>query len=149
MSTSPKKFGHKMRDWMDRLVYVDKMKCIAIFLVFGVHCISLHGGWTSVGTSDAQRVFALMLYFICDCCVPLFFMATGILLNRRTVSWKGHFVKIIPVMCMYLYASLFCGLYKFFIEGQSVEKLLVGVGTFDTAGYGWYVKYYILLKLPT
>lgn len=130
---------------MKRKNYIDNMKCVALLMVFTVHFISLWGGWLHTPCKSSLRVLALGLYFLCNSCVPLFFMASGMLLNKRGFSLKRHYIKIVPILLMYLFASVICGLFKYFVEGESVGKLIKGVFTFSTAGYSWYVEYYILL----
>ncbi len=131
----------------ERKIYVDFMKCCALVGVFCVHFIGMWGGWLNTPTKSHWRILALIFYFISFCCVPIFFMATGILLNNRLFSWKNHYVKVIPIIVMYILASATCAVYKFFIQGESIEYLIKGVFSFRTASYSWYIKYYLILFL--
>ena len=130
----------------DRKGYVDIIKSVALLMVFSVHFISLYGGWLNEDIFSNQRIWALTIYYFSDCCCPLFFMATGMVLSKRSFSIRTHYIKIMPILFMYLLASCICGIYKYYI-GTDCQKLLIGIITFSTAGYSWYVKYYIILFL--
>lgn len=132
---------------VERKIYVDFMKCCALMGVFCVHFIGVWGGWLNIPTKSHWRILALIFYFISFCCVPIFFMATGILLNNRLFSWKNHYIKVIPIIVMYILASATCAVYKFFFRGESIEYLIKGVFSFRTASYSWYIKYYLILFL--
>lgn len=73
-------------------------------------------------------------------------MASGYLLLNRKFSWKEHYEKLIKIIVMYIVASMLCLFYKY-SQGNSLLVLIRGIFTFETAGYSWYIKYYIVLYL--
>lgn len=126
-----------------RIKEIDYIKVLALFFVFGVHYISWNQYFTITNTT-AKRIISIALYQVFHCCVPLFFISTGYLLYNRKFGLR-HYMKIYKVILMYLIASIICGVYKLVVCQTDPIELIKGIGTFSTASYAWYVKYYIIL----
>lgn len=75
-------------------------------------------------------------------------MVTGYLMNKKVVGKKYYFNIIIPILT-YLYISFLCLLIRKYVlcDQKDIKDLLLGIFTFETNAYSWYVNMYIGLYL--
>lgn len=124
---------------------IDIIKSIAMVLVIGIHFLSYSGNLT-VPIEGINAITAISLWTLFDACVPLFFMCTGFLLAHRRFSLKKHYLKIARVILEYIFASLFCIFFKFYIfENFSIGTAFKELVKFSAAPYAWYVRHYLIL----
>ncbi len=130
-----------------RNVSLDIIRCVAILLVITVHfCLNIEFyANPCVGT---EAFFGLLIRTVAMICVPLFLILSGYLVNKKTLS-KKYYKGIIKVLGIYLIASIACGCYSFYVNGQpfSLFELVTKTLNFRAASYSWYVEMYIGLFL--
>lgn len=56
--------------------YIHYVRVLALFLVLGTHCN--HG---IIYNNETDRLFSDIVHTLCQPCVPLFFMITGVLIT--------------------------------------------------------------------
>ncbi len=82
------------------------------------------------------------------CCVTLFMMLTGYLMSSKKLSLQ-YFKGISRTLFIYVLASVACMMFEFFYYHVpvSVSKMLVGIFTFSSCSYAWYIGMYVGLFL--
>ena len=92
---------------------LDIIRCFALFCVVSVHFFRSIGLYSvpvqglSMGVMLALRGFFMV-------CVPLFLLLSGYLQKDKTLT-KDYYKKILPILGIYVLASLCCGGYKIFV----------------------------------
>lgn len=126
---------------------IDLARTVAITLVLSAHAF-LYNGYYEQPLQGAAMACATILRMAFISAVPMFLILTGFLcINRR---WsKGYYRKLLPVLLVYLLASVVCILVKRFWVGEAMSLLGVfrRILEFSAAPYGWYVEMYIGLFL--
>ena len=74
----------------ERIVSLDVIRALAIFLVTVLHGIAL-GGALGINMLSASWTVTLYLKQFACACVPLFIILTGFLQNRKALSAKYYF----------------------------------------------------------
>lgn len=88
-----------------RFVHIDLMESIAIFFV-----VFYHSPLYSFDFTENGSALTYILYFgttILSTCVPLFFFANGYLLFNRSFDLKKHLKKILRLILLTIFWSLF------------------------------------------
>lgn len=126
---------------------IDLIKSIASFFVILVHFF-LNTGFYNLKTINNIVTVSFILKNIAVVCVPLFMLVTGYLMNEKKVSKKYYF-NILLFILTYLFISLLClFIRKYFLgDNASIRNLAVGIFTFETNQYAWYVNMYFGLYL--
>lgn len=126
---------------------IDLIKSIASFFVILVHFF-LNTGFYNLKTINNIVTVSFILKNIAVVCVPLFLLVTGYLMNEKKVSKKYYFNILISILT-YLFISLLClFIRKYFLgENASIRDLAIGIFTFETNQYAWYVNMYLGLYL--
>lgn len=131
-----------------RFPEIDIVKSVAFFLVIFIHYLEWYVmPYFTCDTVAPDKIFYIALSTIADCCVPLFFVATGFLLYNRRFSFSNHYVKLKRVIIEYLAASIILGIIRLLLKEISIREFFTGLLTCNTAPYGWYVRYYVVLFL--
>lgn len=140
-----------MKQIGERNIALDVIRCVAMFCVNAVHYFSYQGlYWVPV---EGMRMFWLMVVRNgLMVCVPLFLLLSGYLMGSKTVSRK-HYLGVFRTYGIYVLASLvtIVGYHIFNIvymkERVSITGQLLGIFSFTTIPYSWYVEMYIGLFL--
>ena len=136
-----------MTEKKQRSCNLDVIRIFAFFCVVSVHFFK---------DSDFYRVhvvtplllpgIAMRNFFMI--CVPLFMLLSGYLLKEKTLS-KRYYCKLFQTLGIYLLASMACAAAQFLFERESfsVKAAFLGLFSYSTASYSWYVEMYIGLFL--
>lgn len=126
---------------------MDVIRCLALFCVIGVHFFK-HTGFYDVSVVGIGMFILVLVRNFFMICVPLFITLSGYLLRNKGASISYYF-RIIPILMIYLLASLACALYTwvFMPEHFSIGGMIAGIFGYYTAPYGWYIGMYIGLFL--
>lgn len=126
---------------------IDLARTVAICFVLAVHSF-LYNGFYDQPLQGISMAVGMILRMAFISAVPLFLILTGFLcINRR---WsKGYYRKLLPVLLVYLLASIVCILVRKFWVGEAISFLgfFRRILDFSGAPYGWYVEMYIGLFL--
>lgn len=130
----------------NRLLYVDIAKCLAIFLVIVNHTNSQ----IFLSLSPSLTWFASVTYFYaCRVAVPVFIMATGIVLLSRKDSYFTHAKRLFRIIIVLAVFSVF---YSYVNNGfpsgikDAYERLLRFVSQPSTNAL-WYLYLYVCITL--
>jgi len=126
---------------------LDVIRCVALLCVISVHFF-LRTDFYSTPVTGIAMFAMIVLRNSFMICVPLFMMLTGYLVTSKELS-KKYYIKLVRVLFVYVLASLFCALYKMFVQktGLSVFGMILHMFAFENAPYSWYVEMYIGLFL--
>lgn len=131
---------------------LDVVRIFALFCVIAEHFF-LNSGYYAVYIVGAQLYVATILRMFFMICVPLFLMLSGYLMKNKKPT-KSYYKKLIRILAEYLLASLFCMAYSAVTEAGSLREIVkafmlqsLGILSFESARYSWYVKMYIGLFL--
>lgn len=125
---------------------LDIVRCFAFFCVVSVHFFRNTGFYDATVTGFSMYIMVLLRSFFMIC-VPLFIVLSGYLLGRKTPS-GAYYSRIIPILAIYVLASLSCEAYRFFTSGSfSVFDTVISIFGFYCAPYAWYIEMYIGLYL--
>ena len=141
----------KMKQVRDRNPAMDVVRCFALLCVNALHFF----GYTDLywkPTQGMEMCVALIFRSFFMVCVPLFVMLSGYLMCHKELSRK-YYQGIFRTLGTYVLASLFViGAYHvfnilFYRERVSITEQLLGIFSFTTIPYAWYVEMYIGLFL--
>lgn len=129
---------------------LDVVRCCALLFVISIHfflCTDFYNqtmvGWVSCLMCILRTLFL--------CCVPMFMMLSGTLLIGKRLS-RSYYCKLIDTLGIYLLAS-FCCIIANLIDSRiagytfSLPYEILGIFSFITAPYSWYINMYIGLFL--
>ena len=134
----------------------DIVRVIACFSVMTIHFF-LNSGYYYTPLKGFGMIFMLGVRLLVTVCVPLFLMLTGYLMVNKPLS-KSHYPKGMKVIWIYLLASIACLIYVLYFKDrvgstlttptpEAVKDAWLGILSFKTARYSWYVEMYIGLYL--
>ncbi len=130
-----------------RAVGPDLVRCVAVIFVVSLHFF-LHTIFYETLLDGIGMLAASWVRMLVMSCVPLFLMLSGYLCCRR--KWSlSLYRKALPMLAVYLLASIVCFSFKAAQAGESVEllPLVQGILSFTAAPYSWYVEMYLQLFL--
>lgn len=130
---------------------MDVVRCFALLCVNAVHFF----GYTDLYWKPTEGIdmwFYTVIRTGLMICVPLFIILSGYLSGKKELS-KGYYKGILKTFLMYVLASLFtiaayyvfCGI--FYRERESITGQLLGIFSFTTIPYAWYMEMYFGLFL--
>lgn len=126
---------------------MDIVRCFALLCVICVHFFKNTGFYeeTVVGFGMLGLVIFRNFFMIC---VPLFILLSGYLLRNKTVT-KQYYLRIIPILTVYVMASFACSLYTYIFDPENFSLTAEISRLFDyyATPYGWYIEMYIGLFL--
>lgn len=139
-----------------RLVAPDIIRVIACFSVMSIHFF-LHSGYYYTPLTGFGMTFMLGVRLLVTVCVPLFLILTGYLMVNKPLS-KTHYAKGMKVVWIYVLASIACLIYVLYIRDrvgsvmaaptdEAVTNAWLGILSYKTAPYAWYVEMYFGLYL--
>ncbi|MBQ9544371.1 MAG: acyltransferase family protein [Clostridia bacterium] len=130
-----------------RSASLDIVRIIAFLLVVSVHSM-LNGGFYYQQILEPKMIIMTSLRAIFMCCVPLFMVISGYLSLNKKVEKKFYY-RIIRVVFVYFFSSLFCELFRVFFQNNSFDfgQFLLDVLAFKAAPYSWYIHMYLGLFL--
>ena len=135
-----------------RVPELDLIRVFALFCVISVHFF-LNTEYYYVLLVGGRLYIATLMRTFFMICVPLFLMLSGYLMRNRTAT-KKYYTKLIRIIGEYVLACLFCMAYRAIDGGGSVLDMIktfflqgLGILSFESARYSWYVKMYIGLFL--
>lgn len=126
---------------------MDIIRCFALFCVVCVHFFK-HTGFYDVTVVGFGMMALVSLRNFFMICVPLFILLSGYLMRTKAVSFH-YYLRIIPILSIYLLASLACSLYTLMFDTRKISftEMIAGIFGYYTAPYGWYIEMYIGLFL--
>lgn len=134
-----------------RNIGLDVIRCIALLCVISVHFFLNSGFYDEVVTGFSMYTMVLIRNSFMIC-VPLFMLLTGYLIRNTDISRK-YFFKIERVLSIYILSSIACAIYKmcqkdsFSAVLRSFLGAVIGLFSFETAPYSWYIEMYFGLFL--
>lgn len=135
----------------ERYIGLDVVRCIALLCVISVHFFLNTGFYDELVVGFPMYIMVLMRNSFMIC-VPLFMLLTGYLIRNTEISRKYYF-KLEKVLSIYLLSSAACALYKMCMKDsfsgalRSFLGAIIGLFSFETAPYSWYIEMYIGLFL--
>ena len=126
---------------------LDIIRCFAFVLVVTVHFFLRSGIYKASVNSFPMFLVCTFRSFTVSC-VPLFIMLTGYL-QRKKKPEAAYFVRIIPVLPVYVLTALLNIAFSHFYAGDHVGpfQVVLRVLNFKGSRYAWYVEMYIALFL--
>lgn len=126
---------------------LDILRITAFLFVAGLHFF-LNTGFYEQIVAGPRMYIMVVLRNLFMVCVPLFLVLTGMVMGEKKPT-AGYFVGIIKVVCIYILASLCCGVYRvaFLHEDIDLVHMASGILSYWLADYGWYIEMYIGLYL--
>lgn len=126
---------------------LDLIKSVAIFFVIFSHYF-LNTGFYSIEYTNKIITVSFVLKNLSVTCVPLFLIVTGYLMNQKEPS-KKYYLNLIITLVKYMLISIICLIVRKFIlyDHTSIKQLIIGIFTFETNPYSWYVNMYIGLYI--
>lgn len=132
-----------------RLIGLDILRALAIFLVIGTHFLNFHSShFFQEGLRTPRWIIVVFIRYIVILCVPLFLLLTGYLLNKRKPT-RTHYASIIGVLFSWIVitlASTFISRIIYGDGGITLARSLLYILDFNF-GYTWYVEMYLCLFL--
>lgn len=121
---------------------LDIIRCIALLSVICVHFF-LNTSFYDDTVAGIPMLIMTVMRSSFMICVPLFLMLTGYLAQSKEPN-KKYYHKITRILYVYLITSLICGLFGIFFLGiYTVPSAILGVLSFETAHYAWYIEMYL------
>lgn len=135
-----------------RVPALDVIRIFALFCVISVHFF-LNTEYYYVLLIGGRLYLATLMRTFFMICVPLFLILSGYLMRRKTAT-KKYYTKLIRIIGEYVLACLFCMAFNAVDKGGSFSDMVrafflqsLGILSFESARYGWYVEMYIGLFL--
>lgn len=136
-----------MTNHSQRNTGLDVIRCVALFSVVAVHLFLNTGFYQEIVAGPVMQLFiylrsALMIS------IPLFLMLSGYLLCSKKLS-KSYYLRIIRILFVYVCTSIFCGIFRILVtkDGLTVLDAILGIFSFSTLSYSWYIEMYLGLFL--
>lgn len=130
---------------------LDVVRCIALLCVISVHFF-LNSDFYNEPVVEFSMYVMVLIRNSFMVCVPLFMVLTGYLNQSTEISWK-YYRKLGRVLAIYLLSSGACAVYKMCLKDSFAAVLrsflgaVIGLFSFETAPYSWYIEMYIGLFL--
>lgn len=121
---------------------LDIIRCIALLSVICVHFF-LNTSFYDDTVAGMHMLVMTVMRSSFLICVPLFLMLTGYLVQSKEPN-KKYYLKITRILYVYLVTSLICGLFGIYFLGiYTVPGAILGVLSYETAHYAWYIEMYL------
>jgi len=136
-----------MSNRSQRNIGLDVIRSIACFSVIAVHFF-LNTGFYEEIVEGPLMIGMVCLRSSLMISIPLFLMLSGYLLCHKTLS-AGYYLRIVHTLFIYVCVCLLFGTYRVFIakDGLTLLGMLLGIFSFSTAYYSWYMEMYLGLFL--
>lgn len=129
----------------NRIIGLDLLRSWAIFCVIAGHFF-MHTGFQHHTFEGPSMFIQGTLKFLFGMGVPLFIILTGFLNCRKDAS-KRYYCGGLRVIGLYLFWSVATSLYLIICEGGVIKGVAMGILSFSTICYGWYIEMWIGLFL--
>lgn len=125
----------------------DLIRCFALLSVISAHFFLNSYFYLEPITGKKLYLFTLIRTATLVC-VPMFMVLSGCLLRNKTCSRK-YYASLTKTLVIYVLASLACGAFRkyYLLETLALKEILLGLLSFQTDPYGWYIEFYIGLFL--
>ncbi len=130
----------------NRLLYIDMVKILSIFLVIVNHTNSN----VFLSLSPSVTWFASLTYFyISKVAVPMFIMATGALLLGRTEGYKKHAQRLKRMFVVFLTFSIFYYIINnhFNVTYDNIKDMIISIIQKPSTNALWYMYLYIGISM--
>lgn len=132
---------------MERIHYIDYIKGLGLIFVITVHALS-HIGFYDLPTKGIYMLILNCVRALVIICVPLFLIATGMLLGEKATISSKYFKKSSRVLVSYFLIMIICILFDISIsilqhETINFKEIVPRLLNFTGAPYGWYVPMYL------
>ena len=136
-----------MKNETNRVGGIDLVKSTAIFFVISFHFF-FNNGFYVEPMEGTEMFIATFLNWLFHTCVPLFILTTGYLMRKKGLS-KKYYKSLLKVIIAYLIISVITLIArKYFFQDEITWKAgIIGLFSFSTNNYSWYVNMYIGLFL--
>lgn len=130
---------------------MDVIRCFALFTIAANHFYS-HSGYLKEPMEGPVMYIMTIFHQVFLITIPVFLMLSGYLLKNKKPD-RSYYSKLIDTLGLYLLASLFCMLHHILysrFQGETPMSLpfqLIGIFSYTTVPYGWYINMYIGLFL--
>lgn len=130
---------------------LDVVRCFAFFSVVFIHFFLYSGFYDEIITGWLFWLMIILRTLLLPC-VPLFLLLSGYLMIEKKLT-RTYYRKLIDTLAVYVLASLCCLLSNVIhslIAGDNdspLGYLLIGIFSYTTAPYAWYIEMYIGLFL--
>lgn len=129
-----------------RNVNLDLIRSMAVLSVISVHFFMNTDYYNTLLLGKRMYLSTVMRTGFMVC-VPLFLLLSGYLMSNKKLE-KRYFFGLVRIIILYVEASICCGFFRYFcLNERSIKKIVLGVFSFQTANYGWYVEMYVGLFL--
>ncbi|MEG0823963.1 MAG: acyltransferase family protein, partial [Erysipelotrichaceae bacterium] len=130
-----------------RVLGIDIIKVLAIYLVFCIHYLSSNNFYAMPLNNIGAFIYNTLRYFIL-LAVPLFLMVTGYLQCKKEIT-KEYYMKLINILIVYLLACVTIIIFRHFYYGEnmSIITAILSITNFSVTGYSWYINMFIGLYL--
>lgn len=121
---------------------LDIIRAIAVYMVLCVHSI-IFGGFMLEPISGLGGVAMTGFWVLSSCCVPLFLMLSGFLMNRKKFS-VDYYLKYLYIFIPYFVISCISLAYKacYLHEEMSLRIFASHIMSFYGCEYAWYLMMY-------
>ena len=141
MSKKKLKTNNKIK-WDSSL---DIIRIFAFISVISVHFFAYSEFYTEPVLGKRMFLMVMLRTFFM-CCVPLFMVLTGYLMNNKKIS-KDYYKGIFRVIIIYLLASICCLLFSMHTSPITFKDAILKLLDFTGAPYAWYIEMYLGLYL--
>ena len=134
-----------------RIIGLDIIRALAVLLVVSVHFFKNTHYYETDVVGMSMRIQFILRNF-CMCCVPLFFLLTGFLNNKKNYD-KKFFKGLLNIIIIWLFYSTIEFLVKNYMNhtifNVSIKDFIFSLTSFKACDYSWYIETYIGLYLLT
>lgn len=130
---------------------MDVIRCFALFTIAANHFYSYSGYLTQ--PMDGPVMYGMtLLHQVFLVTIPVFLMLSGYLMKNKKPT-RSYYAKLVDTLGIYLLASLCCMIYhtlSYTLQGRTPMSLpfqIIGIFSYTTVPYGWYINMYIGLFL--
>lgn len=131
---------------------LDIIRLFALFCVVSIHFFH-YTNYYSLTIAGGRMYIATLMRTFFRICVPLFLLLSGYLMRRKKAS-KDYYKKLIRIVGEYILASICCMIWRASRTGDQFADILgaflrqgLGILSYESAIYSWYVEMYIGLFL--
>ncbi|HEX3038523.1 MAG TPA: acyltransferase family protein [Oscillospiraceae bacterium] len=131
----------------NRKLGIDIIKTVAVIFVMNVHFF-LNTSFYTTAITDKNMFFQSVIRWIFLSCVPLFLLATGFLMYKKTAS-KQYFLKLVHIFASYVVISIICLIFNTFYlhTHYTFYSAIFSIFNFSADTYSWYLNMYLRLYL--
>lgn len=136
-----------MSNRSQRNIGLDVIRSIACFSVIAVHFF-LNTDFYGEIVEGPLMIGMVFLRTSMMISIPLFLMLSGYLLCHKKAS-AAYYLRVVRILFLYVCACILFSVYRIFIaqDGLSLFRAFIGIFSFSTLYYSWYIEMYLGLFL--